>query len=113
MCQDAVYAARNLTAGDLAVYHRLAGPAAKRVKPPDLIIHLDGAESLLLERIARRGRRHEACFAADFLSWMRRAYEEVAASAGCPVLAVDVGAVNLMEAGPRRELVGKVREALR
>ena len=90
-CQDAAYAAANLSESDLAVYHRLAGAVGKMVKPPDLLIHLDGAEDILLERIARRGRRHEATFTADFLARMRRAYREIVATADCPVIGIDVG----------------------
>ncbi len=111
-CQDAAYAAANLPESDMAVYHRLAGAVEKIVKPPDLLIHLDGAENILLERIARRGRRYEATFTADFLARMRRAYREIVAKADCPVIGIDVGEVDLREESVRKKLLRDVREAL-
>ena len=111
-CQDAVYADANLSEDDLAVYHRLAGAVEKMVKPPDLLIHLDGAEDILLERIARRGRRHEAMFTADFLTLMRGAYREIVATVGCPVIGIDIGEVDLRARPTRAKLLRDVREAL-
>ena len=89
-CQDAVYAGRNLSAG----------------------VCLDGAEDVLLERIARRGRQYETAFSAGFLSDLRQAYREVAAEAACPVIAVDSGAVNLMNEPAREELMQRILAAV-
>jgi len=112
-CQDAVYAAGNLTGSDLAIYRRLSRPAEELVKPPDLLIHLDGPEQLLLERIARRGRRHEATFDEGFLGGLRRAYAKITASANCHVLAVDVAKTDLTDEVDCRQLLTRSREALR
>ncbi len=111
-CQDAVYAAGNLSKGDLSVYHRLAGPVGKMVKQPDVLIHLDGSEDMLLERIACRGRRYETTFTADFLARMRRSYQDISAGADCPVINIDAGEVDLLEKSSRAELLRKVREVL-
>jgi len=111
-CQDAIYAASNLSAEDLVVYRRLAEPGAKTVKPPDLLIALDGDEKILLERIARRRRRHELTFTPEFMNGLRQAYREVVAAADCPVLSVDVCAVDLLAADAQAKLIGEVREAL-
>ena len=111
-CQDAIYTAGNLTGADLGVYHRLARPAAKVVKTPDLLIHLDGPERLLLERVSRRGRPHEATFDEPFLRRLRGEYEAAATLAKCPVLAIDVGKVNLMDETACKELLARVRETL-
>ena len=112
-CQDAIYAARNLTGGDLAIYRRLAAPAAGLIKAPDVLIRLDGPEQLLLERIAARGRRHETAFDEDLLRCLRREYEAAAASADCPVLAIDVAKTDLMNQAACREVLAAVREAMR
>ncbi len=111
-CQDAVYAASNLSSDDQVVYHRLAGPVGKMVRRPDVLIHLDGGEDMLLERIARRGRRHETAFNADFLARMRSAYHDITAAADCPVVSIDVGEVDLREQPERDKLLRDVREAL-
>ncbi|MCD4699030.1 MAG: 2-amino-4-hydroxy-6-hydroxymethyldihydropteridine diphosphokinase [Phycisphaerae bacterium] len=111
-CQDAVYAAGNLSQDDLAVYHRLAGPVGKMVRQPDVLIHLDGAEDMLLERIARRGRRYETAFTADFLASMREAYRKIVPAADCPVINIDIGEVDLRAKPDRAKLLRDVREAL-
>lgn len=111
-CQDAVYAAANLSDSDLGVYRRLAGAVGEIVRPPDVLIHLDGAEDILLERIARRGRRYEETFSADFLARMRGAYREIVPAADCPVISIDVGEIDLRKESSRAELIRDIREHL-
>jgi deoxyadenosine/deoxycytidine kinase len=111
-CQDAVYAASNLSNSDLDVYRRLAGAVGEIVKPPDVLIHLDADEDILLERISCRGRRYEAVFSADFLVRMREAYREIVSSADCPVINIDVGKVDLRQESAIAELVRNIRERL-
>jgi len=110
-CQDAIYAGRGLTGDERATYDRLAAAAARRVKAPDAVVHLDGPEGLLLERIARRGRRHEADFDAGFLAEMRRSYEAASAAMTCPVVRIDVARTDLSDAGVRAGLTSRLREA--
>ncbi len=111
-CQDAVYAARSLKGQDLAVYNRLSAQARRLVTCPKLVIHLDGPEELLLERIARRGREYEAAFTAEFLGWMRSRYRQVTDELSCPVLSVDVSQMDLRQDPQRQRLLGQVREIL-
>ena len=111
-CQDGVFARQNLSAEDLATYRRVAGPAASLVKGPDVLIHLDGDEQVLLERIGRRGREYERNFTAEFIAAMRGAYHQQAEQAACPVLAVDVGKVDLCDGQARSELLKAVKETL-
>jgi len=111
-CQDAIYAHHNLRGEDLDVYRRLASATQGVVKPPDVLVHLDGAEATLLERIARRGRGYESAFTAAFLGHMRRAYHRAAAAASCPVISVDVERVDLREPAAREELLRRTREVL-
>jgi len=111
-CQDRVYAAANLSGRDMALYRRLADGAERLVKAPDVLVHLDADERLLLERIARRGRSFERTFTAAYLASLRRAYREAAAAMPWPVIPVDVGRTDLLAEGPRRELLERIREAL-
>ena len=111
-CQDAIYAQTNLSPDDVETYRRLSVPAGEVVKSPDVIIHLDGDEGLLLERISRRGRGYESTFSAEFLATMRAAYRDVSSSTECAVLTADVGEVDLLGEPGRGELLGRVREAL-
>jgi len=110
-CQDAIYARANLSAADMAVYRRLADGAEAAVKAPDVLVSLAGPEGLLLERIARRGRGFERTFTPEFLAGLARSYRDVAASAACPVIEVDVSAVDIT-APEGRALVERIREVL-
>ncbi len=112
-CQDRIYAACNLSGADMALYRRLADGAERLVKAPDALVHLDADEDLLLERIVRRGRSFERIFTAEYLASLRRAYRQATAEMPWPVVAVDVGTTDLLADGPRRELLERVREALR
>lgn len=111
-CQDAVYAARNLSGEALAVYRGLLEPAETMVKRPDVLVHLDAPAGVLLERIARRGRRHERVFTAEFIDALRGAYEQAAAQSRCPVVRIDAGAVDLFGDDAREKLLRRIREAL-
>lgn len=111
-CQDGAYAEQVLNADDLATYRRLAAPAGGAVKPPDLVVCLDGSEALLLERIARRGRRHERVFTARFLSAMREAYRRLSAGLGCRVLTIDIDRDDLFVPEVMARWVEQVRACL-
>ncbi len=111
-CQDAVYAGVNLCRTDLAVYRRFAAGTDRMVKAPDVFISLAGSEDMLLGRIAQRGREHERVFTREFLAGLGRAYDDVLASATCPVIEVDVGAVDITSDADLAKLLGRVREAM-
>ena len=111
-CQDAVYAAANLSQADMALYRRLAAGAGETVQPPDVLVALAGPEELLLERIARRGRGYEQVFTREFLAGLRRSYGVIVAEAVCPVIGIDVAEVDITADGDRTVVLGRVREAL-
>lgn len=109
-CQDGVFAACSLTGGDLQTYLRLAEQARGQVKPPELVIHLDGAEQVLLERIARRGREFETTFTPQFLADMRGRYAQVAAGLDCRVLTIDTGRRDLLAETQQADLLREIQE---
>ena len=111
-CQDAVYAAASLGDEDLATYRRLSAGADGMVTAPDLLICLDGPEQELLDRIARRGRRHETAFTPSFLAALRRAYERIVSETSGAVLRIDAAAIDLRRDADRREITRRVREAM-
>ena len=110
--QDVIYAVTNLPRRDLRVYFRLAEPIGGMVRPPDVLIALAAPAGVLLERIARRGRRHERAFTAEFLDGMSRAYQDVVAAAACPVITVDAAAVDVRQGKQQARLAAAVRAAV-
>jgi len=111
-CQDRVYATHRLSPDELAAYEPVHARLSALVHPPDVLVYLDAEPEVLLERIARRGRRFEQAMTADFLADMRRAYGEVVAAAGCPVLTVRCDEVDIRNYRPRAELTERIRRAL-
>jgi len=112
-CQDAIYARYGLADEEFALYSRLAAPMANLIKPPDAVIHLDADESVLLERIADRGRQYERSFTAAFLSWMRQRYAEVVPKLSCPVISVDMARVDVRSDQGRKWLMDRLHEVMK
>jgi deoxyadenosine/deoxycytidine kinase len=111
-CQDRIYAAAKLTADELRVYDRLARRVEGLVYAPDVIVHLDAPESVLLERISVRGRRHEKVMTARFLRAMRIAYNEIDQTGNCTVIRVDCTATDFCDPHRRPELIAQIRAQL-
>jgi len=108
-CQDAVFAELRLGDDDLRTYRRVLRRVGGLVHPPDVLVHLDAGEQTLLERIARRGREYEKAMTAEFLGQMRRAYNEVAGRADCPVIAIDCDGADIC----RDEVLAGIMEEIR
>jgi len=111
-CQDRIFAAARLGADELKLYERIVRRLERLVRPPDLLIHLDACEAVLLQRIASRGREFESPMTGKFLSAMREAYNEAAREARCPVISVDCDAVDLQDRGGLAALVVQIRRKL-
>jgi deoxyadenosine/deoxycytidine kinase len=111
-CQDRLFAEMRLPAEDFPLYEQVWARLAPIVRPPDVLICLEAAEPVLLERIARRGRTFESPIDAGFLAAQRAAYAGVTDRATCPVLRIDAAAQDLRRASVRADLVKRLREML-
>ena len=111
-CQDGLYARTRLSAGDFGIYERIAARLASAVHSADMVIRLDASVPLLLERLAARGRGFEKAMDAEFISTMRRGYDEIVRTAQCPVVLVDCDEVDIREAAWRGPLLDRIRAGL-
>ncbi len=111
-CQDRIYARERLARADFSAYCAVADRFDGLVHAPDVIIHLDAPEELLLERIAARGRDFEQVMDAGFLGRMRARYARYASGCNCPVVAADCGSVDFRSRERREDLVARVRRRL-
>ncbi len=111
-CQDGLYARTRLSAGDFGIYEQIAARLAAAVHSPDMVICLDASVPLLLERLAARGRGFEKAMDAEFISTMRRGYDEIVQAAQCPVVPVDCDEVDIRQAAWREGLVDRIRAGL-
>ncbi len=110
--QDRIFACARLGSDDLRLYDRIARRVEGLVRPPDVLIHLEAPEQVLLERIAARGRKFESSMTAEFLSALKNAYNEAVAGAKCPVIRVDCQAVDLRQPPAVEGVTAQVRKAL-
>lgn len=111
-CQDRIYAATRLAGDDLRAYRRVAGRLAGLVRRPDVLVHLDAPEEVLLERIARRGRAFERAMDKAFLARMRTAYNQVVPEQATGVVRVDCRQADLLDADHRRRLIVEIQQRL-
>jgi len=111
-CQDRIYAAMKLDAGELALYDQLAARLGGLVVAPSVVIHLDASVGTLKSRIVARGRVFERAMDEAFLSHMRRAYDNIDAELPCPVIRADCDTVDLLLPRARRRLLQQVRSRL-
>jgi deoxyadenosine/deoxycytidine kinase len=79
----------NLSERDYLAYRRLYGLVVDGLPRPDLLIYLRAPASVLLERIARRGRDIESGISAEYLTLLESYYDEWLQSFDlCPVLTI-------------------------
>lgn len=111
-CQDRIYAAAKLDAGELALYDQLAGRLAGLVTAPSVVVHLDASVATLQSRIAARGRPFERAMDEAFLSQIRRSYDNIDGALACPVIRIDCDAADLLSPAPRRGVLEQVKSKL-
>lgn len=109
-CQDRIYARQRLGREEFEAYDAVARRLARVVQPPDVLIHLDAPEEMLLARLAARGRDFERVMDEEFVSAMRAEYVKAALEALCPVIEFDCEAEDFREADVRAGLVERIRK---
>jgi deoxyguanosine kinase len=104
--KDRLFAELTLNAADLKLYEAVFERLAWSVPPPSAVIYLTAPVDVLLERIARRGRRYEATISAGYLEDLSAAYARYFAQyVAAPVIEINVSQIDLAaEAGRYDEL---------
>jgi deoxyguanosine kinase len=74
--KDRLFASLNLSPDELRLYDRIYQTLAPRAVPPDLVVYLQARTEVLLDRIARRGRREEQPIEPDYVRRVAEAYAE-------------------------------------
>jgi deoxyadenosine/deoxycytidine kinase len=117
--EDASIFARNLHLGgyiddrDFETYWKLYGLIADLLSPPDVIVYLKASVHTLRKRIAERNREFEADIPRRYLEQLNSLYEDwIGEWQRCPVITVDVNAVDLYEKTVFDELIVDVRRHL-
>jgi deoxyadenosine/deoxycytidine kinase len=109
--KDRLFAALNLSPEELRLYDRIYQTLAPRAVAPDLVVYLQARTDVLLERIARRGRREEASIEPDYVRRVAEAYAEFFFNyTDSPLLIVNVSDIDVVSnAEDRDALVDVIR----
>jgi deoxyguanosine kinase len=116
--KDALFARINLAGDDLVLYHRLHDALAEKIPPPDLIVYLRAPTSVLLQRIALRGRAYERQMDAAYIAALNAAYDDFFLSsndlrARQPVLTLNTEHVDFVaNDGDLRHVADQIQAAL-
>lgn len=74
--KDSVFAHMLLKGREIRLYDRISRGLNAEVVPPNVVVYLDARNTVLLERIRRRGRKYEAVINRVYLEQVRKAYED-------------------------------------
>lgn len=72
--KDRVFAHLTLTDSELLLYEKLYDVLAPQVPKPDLVVYLQGATDVLMERVRRRDRPEERDLSYQYLEAVNQAY---------------------------------------
>jgi deoxyguanosine kinase len=109
--KDRLFATLNLAPAELSLYDRIYGTLAPRAVAPDLVVYLQARTEVLLQRIARRGRREEAPIEGAYIAKVAEAYAEFFFNYNdSPLLIVNASDIDIVSsAEDRRALIDVIR----
>ena len=94
--KDGIFARTLLWDRELRLYDKIKFGLTASVAQPDLLVYLDAANDVLLERIRRRNRSYEASIDGSYLDSLRDAYGSYLNSTGeLKVLRYNTSTLNL------------------
>lgn len=108
MALDLAYANVTLEATDLAVFETVFDHALTKIGWPDLLVKLDCAPEVELERIRERARPAERAITLDYLSKLNQSVEQVLTDRrfkGLKVLRIDSDKLDFRPEGRDRDAV--------
>ncbi len=101
--KDRIFAYLNLDDQELALYERLATALEANIPTPDVVIYLQAATDVLVERVAKRGRPYEEDMTREYLSRLNESYNHFFFHyRASPLLVVDANHVDFT--GDRRQM---------
>lgn len=107
--KDRLFASLNLSADELALYDRIYKELAPRAAVPDLVVYLQARTDVLLQRIARRGRREEVPISSDYIRRVAEGYAEFFFSYNeSPLLIVNASDIDVVSNAEDRQALLEV-----
>jgi deoxyguanosine kinase len=110
--KDAFFARMLLQGRELRLFNRIAAMITTDIVQPDVVVHLDATDDVLLERILRRGRPYEETVDRSYLQALRCAYEQdLSCTPELNVLRWDTTTLDLNSEGQMRTFYESVLNA--
>lgn len=96
--KDALFARLTLSDDEYKLYQTIYQSLAPQAPAPDLVIYLQASTGALIERVRRRGHRHEQAIQDDYLSRLANGYGEFFYHyEAAPVLVVNSERLNFVD----------------
>ena len=110
--KDQIFATINLGEDELSLYRTILPLLESRLVKPDLVVYLQAATEVLLERIHRRGRPFERDISREYLETLSEAYNHFFFHYDeTPILIVNTNEMNLVtDEGDFERLLSMIRE---
>jgi len=110
--KDRLFAELTLDEHEWWMYTQLYERLAAGCRQPDLVIYLQAPLERLIQRIERRGVRHERRIDSHYLEQLIALYERFFHDyTECPLMIVNTAEINLADnAGDRQQLIDEIRQ---
>ena len=96
--KDPLFAALNLSADELGLYHKIYGFLQPQSPRPDLVVGLQASVDTLIDRVRQRGIRYEQRITPDYLARLSDAYAHFFHGYdGAPILFVNTEGLNFVD----------------
>jgi deoxyguanosine kinase len=113
--KDALFAGINLKGDELDMYFKVHEALGEKIPKPDLLVYLQAATDMLMQRIALRDRPYERQMERSYIDELNAAYEEFFSKPydHTPVLKIDTNDLNFVQAPEHLKLIeNRIREKL-
>ena len=113
--KDRLFAEKTLGDLELDLYDRFAGALGEAAPVPDLVVHLDAPEPVLMSRIAERQAPGEELVEPSYIEDLRERYVRLFSRWDlCPVLRIDNTELDYVrDIADQATVLGKIEAALR
>lgn len=91
-----LFAELNLNSTDYQTYKNNFKAQTASLQAPDVVVYLHRPTTVLLAQIKARGRSYEQGISAEYLEQIAQQYEAFLAELSCPVVRLDLGAVDFV-----------------
>lgn len=106
LAKDPLFAEMNLAPDEYMLYREVYGHLGLAAPVPDLVIYLQAAPAVLLERVRRRGRDYEADMDIEYLARLAQRYAGFFRGyTEAPVIVVDAEHLNFVDRESDLELL--------